>query len=46
VAAQSALKEYPRLVNAMLVGVHRLERRCLFPFNDVAGLSAMCLAQR
>jgi len=44
--ATSDLKRFPPLVNAILTMVHDLERKLLFPFNRLAGLTVFCLARR
>jgi hypothetical protein len=41
---KSALKVYPRLLNQALIHLHDLERRILFPYNALAGLTIFCLA--
>jgi Methyltransferase domain len=45
-APRSALGRQHPLANALLIGVHALERRLLFPHNRIAGLSVLCLARR
>lgn len=44
--ATSALKIYPQWINRALVLVHDLERMVLLPFNRVAGVTAICLAEK
>lgn len=44
--AKSELKVYPNWLNTALVGIHDLERRTLFPFNKLFGLSAFCLCRK
>jgi len=46
VAAKSALSIQGNAVNTVLIAVHDLERRVLFPFNRLAGLTVFCLARR
>ena len=45
-AKESALKAAPAWLNKTLVGVHDIERTLMFPFNKVAGVTAMCLAEK
>jgi len=45
-APRSALGRQHPLANALLIWLHALERRLLFPLNRVAGLSVLCLARR
>jgi hypothetical protein len=42
---ESALRRHHPLANALLIGLHDLERRLLFRYNRVAGLSVLCLAR-
>lgn len=43
--ARSELAVYPRILNRALIGIHDFERRILFPFNTLAGLSIFCLCR-
>lgn len=43
---KSALSAQSRAMNTVLVSVHDLERKILFPFNRLAGLTVFCLARR
>ena len=45
-AKESALKAAPDWLNKTLIGVHDIERTLMFPFNKVAGVTAMCLAEK
>jgi 2-polyprenyl-3-methyl-5-hydroxy-6-metoxy-1,4-benzoquinol methylase len=45
-AARSTLTRQRPLVNAMLIGLHSLERVGLLHINRLAGLSVFCLARR
>ena len=45
-AEASQLKAAPDWLNRTLIGVHDLERKALFPFNRLAGVSAFCLAEK
>ena len=42
--AKSALRPARGIVNALLTGIHDVERTVLFPLNRFAGLSAVCVA--
>ena len=42
----SRLKSAPAWLNRSLVAIHDVERLTLFPFNRLAGVSAMCLAEK
>lgn len=42
---QSALRRHSPLVNALLTGLHDVERRLVLPLNVFAGLSILCLAR-
>lgn len=42
----SALRRYPRPVNAVLTLIHDLERKALFPVNRLGGLTVFCVASR
>ncbi len=44
--AKSALSTQGKAVNTILIAVHDLERRVMFPFNRLAGLTVFCLARR
>lgn len=44
--AKSALSIYPPRLNALLVGIHDVERGTLFSLNRVAGLTVFCLASK
>lgn len=43
---KSALSAQSPALNTVLVSLHDLERRILFPFNRLAGLTVFCLAHR
>ena len=43
---RSALSAQSPALNTVLVSLHDLERRILFPFNRLAGLTVFCLAHR
>ncbi len=43
---KSALSTQGKAVNSLLIAVHDLERRVVFPFNRLAGLTVYCLARR
>lgn len=43
---KSALSPQSPAVNTILVTLHDIERRILFPFNRLAGLTVFCLARR
>jgi Methyltransferase domain len=45
-AAASDLRLYPDWLNAVLIGVHDIERRTLFRFNRLFGLSVFCLCRK
>ena len=45
-APKSALGAQSQAINTILVSLHDLERRILFPFNRLAGLTVFCLARR
>jgi len=44
--AESAMKPAPSWLTKALVAVHDVERATLFPFNQVAGVTAFCLAEK
>ena len=44
--AKSALSTQGNAVNTILIAVHDLERKVVFPFNRLAGLTVFCLARR
>jgi hypothetical protein len=44
--ADSMLKNYPPIVNKILMYIHDFERQFLFPINRFAGLSIFCLAEK
>lgn len=44
--AQSELKLYPDWLNHALISVHDIERRTLFGFNKLFGLSVFCLCRK
>jgi SAM-dependent methyltransferase len=44
--AKSALSVQGNTVNTILIAVHDLERKVVFPFNRLAGLTVFCLARR
>lgn len=44
--AQSDLKLYPAWLNRALILSHDIERKTLFPFNKLAGLSVFCLCRK
>jgi hypothetical protein len=44
--AASMLKKYPPKLNKLLTYIHDVERRFLFPFNRIAGLTIFCLAEK
>jgi hypothetical protein len=46
VEAKSELSVAPGWLNSLLVGVHRLEQRLLFPVNRIAGLTVFCLCRK
>jgi SAM-dependent methyltransferase len=43
--ARSDLRNLPTVVNSALTWLHDVERRVVFPFNSVAGLTLFCLAR-
>jgi len=43
---QSELRVHAPWMNSLLTTIHELERRTLFPFNRLAGLTLFCLATR
>lgn len=45
-AKAGALKAAPKWLNRSLVAIHDLERAALFPFNRLAGVTALCLAEK
>ena len=45
-ASQSALKEVPGWLSRTLTTVNDVERAVLFPFNRIAGVTAICLARK
>jgi SAM-dependent methyltransferase len=45
-ATASRLKAAPQLLNATLVAIHDVERAMLFPLNQLAGVTAFCLAEK
>ena len=45
-SALSALSGHGEAVNTVLIALHDLERRVVFPFNRLAGLTVFCLARR
>ncbi|MEM9704899.1 MAG: methyltransferase domain-containing protein [Pseudomonadota bacterium] len=45
-APQTSLKSAPQWLNTALVAVHEVERRLLFPFNRLAGVTCFCLARK
>ena len=45
-APRSDLRVHGRWMNAVLTTIHELERRTLFRFNRLAGLTVFCLAKR
>jgi SAM-dependent methyltransferase len=45
-APRSDLRLHGRWTNGLLTAVHELERRTLFRFNRLAGLTVFCLAKR
>jgi SAM-dependent methyltransferase len=45
VEARSDLRNYGTVVNGALTWLHGVERRVVFPFNTVAGLTLFCLAR-
>jgi SAM-dependent methyltransferase len=44
--AKSELQVYPKWLNTALIRIHDVERRILFPFNKLFGLSAFCLCRK
>ncbi|MGH1455449.1 MAG: class I SAM-dependent methyltransferase [Alphaproteobacteria bacterium] len=44
--AKSELKLYPDWLNSALIGVHNIERKTLFKFNKLCGLSVFCLCEK
>ena len=44
--AKSALSAQGNAVNTILIALHDLERKVVFPFNRLAGLTVFCLARR
>jgi hypothetical protein len=44
--AQSDLKLYPNWLNRTLIATHNIERRYLFDFNRLFGLSIFCLCRK
>lgn len=44
--AQSDLKLYPNWLNKTLITIHNMERRYLFDFNRLFGLSIFCLCRK
>jgi hypothetical protein len=44
--ATSALRPTPARLNRVLIWLHEIERRLLYPVNTVAGLSVICLARK
>lgn len=44
--ARSELKVYPQWANRLLIQIHDLERRGLFTFNRLFGLSVFCICRK
>jgi hypothetical protein len=44
--AESAMKPAPAWLTKALIAVHDVERATLFPFNQLAGVTAFCLAEK
>lgn len=44
--AESMLKDYPPKLNRLLTYLHDVERQLIFPFNQFAGLTIFCLAEK
>jgi hypothetical protein len=45
-APKSELKNYPFILNRILVFIHDIERFILLPINSLAGLTIFCLAEK
>ncbi len=43
---KSDLKPLPATINTILTAIHSAERRLLFPFNRLVGLTVFCLAKK
>lgn len=43
---KSSLKQHAKWINSLLTSVMVIERRLLFPFNNLAGLTVFCLAKK
>ncbi len=43
---KSGLAPQGKALNALLIALHDLERKVMFPFNGLAGLTVFCLARR
>ncbi len=44
--AKSDLKNYPEIINKLLILIHLLERKTLFRFNRLFGLSVFCICEK
>ena len=45
IAAESSLRKHSRSVNKALTWINDVDRRILFPFNRIAGLTVFCVAR-
>lgn len=46
IEARSSLTKQSPFVNSLLIAIHRIECRLLFPLNRLAGLTIFCVARR